>query len=176
MNKIKQLQTQFLNIDLCIHDSIWNKHLKLLEPKIIEVTNYVIKKLKINTISSGIELCIILANDKEIRKINCKHRGKDKSTNVLSFPTNEIDLNNLSVLVSKKQLLPLGDIILSYDTITKEHTERNISFHNHFLHLLVHGLLHLLGFDHEITRDAKNMENLEIAILRQFGINSPYII
>ncbi len=176
MNKIKQIQNKLLDIDLCIHDCIWDERLKLLESKIIEVITYTIKKLKINRIRPKIELCIILTNDQEMRKINLRYRGKNKSTNVLSFPTDEVDLNNLSATINEKLLWPLGDIILSYNTIAQEHTKRLISFESHFMHLLTHGFLHLLNFDHQATEDAKHMESLEIAILAQLGINSPYAL
>ena len=170
MHKVKQLKTNMFNIDLCINDSIWNKELKSLENKIPIIVDHIMNKLDLTIQNSNIELSINLTNDDEIQKLNLKYLNKNKPTNVLSFPAQNFDINNISHIFS------LGDIVISYETLEKECIEQKVSFHNHFVHLLTHGFLHLLGFDHINDEEAEQMENLEIAILAQLGIQSPYEI
>lgn len=111
-------------------------------------------------ILKGMEINLILTDDKNIQEINKKYRKKDRATNVISFETGD-------------ELL-LGDIFMSYDTLIREAYQQNLSFIDHFTHLLCHGVLHLLGYDHIIDRDAEIMENLEIQILQKFKIRNPY--
>ena len=173
MHKVKQLQTNIFNIDLCINDSIWNKELKSLENKIPTIVDYIMNKLDLAKDNSNIELSIVLTNDDEIQKLNLEYRDKNKPTNVLSFPAQNFDVNDITSF-SSKNILSLGDIVIAYETLEKECIEQKVSFNNHFIHLLTHGFLHLSGFDHIIKKEAEQMENLEIAILAQFGIQSPY--
>lgn len=113
------------------------------------------------------ELSLVFTNDKEMQKLNFKWRHKNKTTNVLSFPcTNTFDQPNEM----------LGDIVFSYETIKKEAIEKNISFRDHFIHLFVHGFLHLMGYDHQETKEAEQMEQLEINILERLSIQNPYQI
>ncbi len=173
MHKVKQLQTNIFNIDLCVNDSIWNKELKSLESKIPTIVDHIMNKLDIAKNNSNIELSIVLTNDEETQKLNLEYRDKNKPTNVLSFPAQNFDIDDIASF-SNKSILSLGDIVISYETLKKECIEQNISFNDHFVHLLTHGFLHLLGFDHITKKEADQMENLEIAILAQFGIQSPY--
>ena len=117
------------------------------------------------------EISIVLANDKFIQELNNTYRETDKPTNVLSFPQTEPDEFEYLEFIDS-----LGDIILSYETITKESAEQNKAFEGHLKHLLVHGVLHVLHFDHESEEDAQKMESLEIQILKQMGIKNPYEI
>lgn len=115
------------------------------------------------------EINIGLTHDDEIRELNKKHRGKDKATNVLSFPLYDPD-----------EILPpgapamLGDIVLAFETIMRESEEQDKDFHDHVAHLVIHGVLHLIGYDHENDEDAEIMEALEIAVLEGMGIKNPY--
>ncbi len=102
------------------------------------------------------------SNDAEIEALNKYYRGKAKPTNVLSFPSDEAGY--------------LGDIILAFETVLRESSQQNKNFEHHTLHLIVHGLLHLLGYDHEKEKEAQKMEKLEISILAEFGIGNPYQI
>ncbi|MBO4745536.1 MAG: apolipoprotein N-acyltransferase [Alphaproteobacteria bacterium] len=106
------------------------------------------------------EVSITLVDDKEIRKINKKYRNIDKPTNVLSF---ELDDDLL-----------LGDIFISIDTVKKEAAAANISVAEHTAHMVVHGILHLLGYDHIDDKDAVKMENKEVYILTKLGYKNPY--
>ncbi|MDR2269119.1 MAG: apolipoprotein N-acyltransferase [Rickettsiales bacterium] len=104
------------------------------------------------------EISILLTNDNEIRKLNKKYRGIDSPTNVLSFETKDKDL--------------LGDVVISFDSTMREAGKKN--FINHLTHLIVHGILHLQGFDHLEDDNAKIMEGREIKILRKMKIANPY--
>lgn len=106
------------------------------------------------------EVSLVLTDDKYIQDLNKTFRHSDKPTNVLSFPSDEEE--------------ELGDIILAYETIAQETFEANISPLHHVLHLIIHGFLHLLGYDHEEEKEAIKMETLEIKILKSLNIANPY--
>lgn len=116
------------------------------------------------------EITVTLTDDASIRVLNRDYRHKDKPTNVLSFPMWE----NLSDIPAHSGPQPLGDIIIAFETIQKEAKEQEKTLSNHFTHMLVHGFLHLLGYDHIIDSDADAMEGLEIKILKKMGIANPY--
>lgn len=119
-----------------------------------------------------IEISVALSGDDEVRALNAKWRGKDKATNVLSFPmADERDLGIANV--SGSELL-LGDIVLAHGVCAAEAAEKGVSFEDHAAHLLVHGTLHLLGYDHHDDRDAEDMEAREIRALKRLGIANPY--
>jgi probable rRNA maturation factor len=111
------------------------------------------------------EVSVVLTDDAEQRELNRQWRGFDKSTNVLSFPQIE-PFTPISGL--------LGDITLARETVAKEAEEMGISFEDHFAHLVVHGFLHLIGYDHIEQEDAEEMEGLETEILASLGIADPY--
>lgn len=114
--------------------------------------------------ASGAEVSFLFADDAKIRALNAAWRGIDKATNVLSFAGGEpVDAAVL-----------LGDIALAYETVRSEAVAQHKSFTEHLTHLIVHGFLHLVGFDHEIDADAEEMEDMERAILARFGIEDPY--
>lgn len=115
------------------------------------------------------ELSVVLCDDDFIRTLNREYRGKDKPTNVLSFPQIEFREGE-----GFGDPVPFGDLILAYETIIREAEEQKKSFSSHFTHLIIHGTLHLLGYDHETEGEAEEMESLEIAILEQMGIENPY--
>ena len=117
------------------------------------------------------EITLTLTDDLAVQALNKAHRGKDKPTNVLSFPA--YDPNDPHV---PGEVIHLGDIVLAYETITHEAMEQNKSFEDHLTHLIVHGSLHLLGYDHEDDTEAQVMEALEIKILSTLGIKNPYEI
>ena len=110
------------------------------------------------------EICVLLADDATVQRLNRQFRGQDKPTNVLSFP----------VSLSSKETAMLGDIVLAYETVAREAEEQDKPLVHHAQHLTVHGVLHLLGFDHETEADAKIMEALETKLLAALGIPDPY--
>jgi probable rRNA maturation factor len=120
------------------------------------------KALKRAKAPKGAALTILLADDARLKTLNRDFRGKNKPTNVLSFPHLEPGY--------------LGDIALAYGVTEKEAKAGGKRFADHATHLVVHGVLHLLGYDHETERQAKTMEPLETAILAALGIADPYRI
>lgn len=114
---------------------------------------------------TSVGLTILLTDDKEIRDLNHQYRGKDKPTNVLSFPDGEAD---------ETGRIHLGDLALAYETMAAEAKGQGKSLRAHLSHLVIHGVLHLLGYDHERARDAARMETLEIKLLSGLGIENPY--
>lgn len=115
---------------------------------------------------------VCLSNDEEVHRLNKEFRGMDKPTNVLSFAN--IDDDEFWNNIEEDGEHELGDIILSFETLYQEANEKNISVYAHYCHLLVHGFLHLLGFDHIENDEAEIMEDLEVEILSQFSIDNPY--
>lgn len=122
------------------------------------------------------EISINLCNDAEIQELNSSFRGKNKPTNVLSFPAFEIKDRNWKAALKNCKSPYLGDIAVAYETLVQEAIQQNKTFKDHYTHLLIHSVLHLLGYDHEISTDAEIMEALEIEILNQLGIKNPYIL
>lgn len=143
-----------MNIDISIHDDAWDSQLiHTLVHRSIPVACGYFEDM------SGSELSVVLTNDEEIQELNKNFRNKDKPTNVLSFPGEE-DI--------------LGDIILSRETLEREALEQKKSFENHVTHMIIHGFLHLLGYDHMNDEEAHEMEGLEIEILEKLNIENPY--
>jgi len=123
--------------------------------------------------AATVELSIRLSNDAEVQGLNASFRGRDKPTNVLSFPMIQADLIE-GIENSDDGEVLLGDIILAAETCAREAEERGISLENHATHLIIHGTLHLLGHDHENDAEAEAMEAVEIRALETLGIDDPY--
>ncbi|WP_419903075.1 rRNA maturation RNase YbeY [Kiloniella sp.] len=121
---------------------------------------------------SETELSVVLSNDADVQKLNFEYRGKDKPTNVLSFST--LDDPSEEKLAHQRGVLSLGDIVLSRETLIREAKEQSKRLEDHFTHLLVHGVLHLLGYDHLSDDEALEMESLEVEILSRLGVENPY--
>lgn len=134
-----------------VHDKRWNK---------VNVDFEKIAGFVAGAKYKNAEVSIILTDDSEIHQINKQYRNVDRPTNVLSFELGDDVL--------------LGDIYISYDTVKKEAREQEISFHDHVAHMVVHGVLHLMGYDHITDDEAQIMEFKEIKVLQKMGINNPY--
>lgn len=120
-----------------------------------------------------VEVAIRLSNDAEVRSLNRDFRGKDRPTNVLSFPQFQPDLLAALANGDDGEIL-LGDIILARETCAREAAEKQISLADHALHLIVHGTFHLIGYDHQDDDSAAAMEALEVKALASLGLANPY--
>ncbi|MEM8688002.1 MAG: rRNA maturation RNase YbeY [Pseudomonadota bacterium] len=114
-------------------------------------------------------LGVRLAGDEEVRTLNRQHRGKDKPTNILSFETDLAE-----IIWPAGEPVPLGDVILAHGVVAQEAETFGKKIESHLSHLIVHGVLHLAGYDHEDGESAADMEALEIKILAGLGIENPY--
>ena len=120
-------------------------------------------------------LALVFADNDTVKKLNYDWRGKDKATNVLSFPADFLPADSHKSFQNPPGMaLHLGDVILAYETVIAEAQAQHKSPAHHTAHLVMHGVLHLLGYDHETDLDAHEMENLEISLLNYFGIGNPY--
>jgi probable rRNA maturation factor len=114
----------------------------------------------------GAEVSLYLADDAALRALNARWRGLDKPTNVLSFPSAPSEETG--------ETAPLGDIALAYETLKREAEDLGVPLADHYRHLLAHGFLHLIGYDHETDVEAERMEALETRILAALGVSDPY--
>jgi probable rRNA maturation factor len=123
------------------------------------------------------EISLLACDDKRIAILNEDFRAKATPTNVLSWPSDEraaMNPGEMPVLPSPGPDAEIGDIAIAYDTCAREAAEQKKPLNNHVIHLIIHGTLHLLGFDHENEPDAALMEGLETEILGNLGLPDPY--
>ena len=161
-----------------LNEPAWEKHIDDIETTsnnvVIAAFNYVNHHEDIDFLNIGkpivINLC--LSDDNEVQTLNRDFRNMDKPTNVLSFAN--IDDENFDKNIELFDEIELGDIIIALETMQREAEEKNISLKDHFCHLLTHGILHLLGFDHIEDDEAEYMESFEVEILKQLNIANPY--
>ena len=130
----------------------------------------------LETTPAIVEVSIRLTADAEVQDLNHRYRGKDKPTNVLSFPMVQPDLLQTVSQNSDDGELLLGDIVLAHGVCAAEAAERGIALEAHATHLIVHGMLHLLGYDHQHDDEAESMEAIEREALAGLGISDPYAI
>lgn len=117
-------------------------------------------------LAEGGEVSILLTDDRHMRVLNAAWRGKDRATNVLSFPALGMAQGGGPTL--------LGDIVLARETLQREAEAQGKPFEHHLAHLLVHGFLHLLGYDHQTRAEAEAMEGMERRVLESLAIGDPY--
>lgn len=110
----------------------------------------------------SVEAAILFADDARVRDLNARFRGKDEPTNVLAFPTGE-------------RTGHAGDVVLGFETVRSEAAAADLSLRDRTAHMIVHGLAHLLGFDHHTDDDAAAMETIEARALSRLGVNDPYL-
>ncbi len=128
------------------------------------------------TTAAAVEISIRLTTDEEVRELNAQYRQKDKPTNVLSFPMVQADLLATVSQNSDDGELLLGDIVMAHGVCTREAMEKGVTTQEHATHLLVHGTLHLLGYDHMGDEEAEGMEEIERQALASLGIADPYSV
>ena len=154
-----------VHYDMAINAEGWQDEetLRRLVDSVLQAT---LQELGFNNIDS--ELSLVFTNDADIREINAKWRHIDKPTNVLSFPA-------FALQPGQEPGEVLGDIVIARETVEREAAEEDKSFDDHLSHLVVHGLLHLMGYDHQNDEEAEQMETLERKILASLGISDPYL-
>ena len=121
-----------------------------------------------------VEVSVRLTSDEEVHALNLQYRGKDTPTNVLSFPMVQPDLIETVSQNGDDGELLLGDIVLAHGVCAREADEKGVALDAHATHLIVHGLLHLLGYDHQGSAEAEHMESLEGDIMARLGLHDPY--
>ncbi|MCE3254514.1 MAG: hypothetical protein K0R25_8 [Rickettsiaceae bacterium] len=165
-----------IKTNIIIAENRWKKHSgisKKIKSLLSEITPYT----PLANIDCKVEISILLTGDEQIQELNKNYRSKDKPTNVLSFPLldgKKIKNGDFSkIQFAKNQIL--GDIAIAYQTVLRESQEQEKDFEHHLYHLVIHSLLHLIGFDHIKKSDAEIMEELEVKILKKLGIKNPYL-
>jgi len=152
-----------IQIDLIIEAGNWPNRSKL-QSLTQTALNATVPNLN-DVLPSAAEVSLLFTDDRKIQQLNREWRDQDKPTNVLSFAANEGDGPATPLL---------GDIIFAFETVNNEAKDQGKSFDHHLTHLIVHGFLHLLGYDHAEDNGAEIMEALEINVLRELGIDDPY--
>jgi probable rRNA maturation factor len=138
-----------------------------VEAVCLACTGAVLRRMALAT--TGVEVSFRFTDDATIAALNADWRGTPKATDVLSFPADDDDV---PVVTGAPRLL--GDVVLAFETCRRDATALERPFADHVRHLLVHGLLHLLHFDHQTAGDAERMEALEVAVLADLGVPDPY--
>jgi probable rRNA maturation factor len=176
---VAQVQTKevALNIDatIAVNDSAWVQvmpNLRFNAEAVVKHTLAVMSDSLPDMVRSEtgepIGLAIVFTDNKEMQELNHRFRGKNVPTNVLSFPA------DMDAPQPAEQEIILGDVILAYGVVAEEAEEQGKPLAHHMTHMIVHGLLHLLGYDHMDDEEAEEMEAYECRILADFGIPDPY--
>lgn len=160
-----------LDISFHVHNKLWKSRLRPYTETVRHVLEAALAETGLKNIPDMLEIAVVLADDEFVQSLNSQYRGKDKPTNVLSFPGSDFPLSPSPQAPGYN----LGDIVLALETIANEAREQQKTFRDHTAHLLVHGFLHLLGYDHIEGKQAVIMENKEIKILKKLGVANPYL-
>ena len=159
------------------HEAVWPEHdWEALATRAAIAALERTPHAELATGAATVEISVRLTDDAEVQTLNAQYRHKDKPTNVLSFPMVQADLLDTIAQNSDDGEVLLGDIVLAYETCAREAAEKAITVDTHATHLIVHGTLHLLGYDHLDDDEAGAMEAIEIAALSALGIADPYLI
>ena len=159
-----------LDIQISTENGGWDDEAALLgkcQPVLEAAADWLSKKESQPFPDDAVELSLLFTDDASIREINGEWRGMDKPTNVLSFPAFPVEPGKMPGPM-------LGDIIFAYETVLREAEDLQKPFDEHLSHLLVHGFLHLFGYDHMNDDEAVTMEGLETGILASLGLSDPY--
>ena len=152
-----------LTVDILIESEAWG-----MLPEAEDIVRRAIAATsKLDIGHRNAELSVLLCDDPTIASLNGQWRGKEKPTNVLSFPAPPLQA------AAPDEKMPLGDIAIAYETLVREAEENGTTVSDHLSHLVVHGFLHLLGYDHHMDDEAERMERLERDILARIGVADP---
>jgi len=174
MRQRNELSPVKIDLEIITDNLAWNAcdfDLYITSYKIIKI---VLEHLNLGAFTSHVEISLLLADDDKLQELNYNFRHKDETTNVLSFPNFVFKAYDLEQITQFDAPHYLGDIAVSYNVLEKEAMDRGISLLDHFTHLIVHSVLHLLGFDHIKKKEEEKMIELEVDILKKFNINNPY--
>jgi len=160
-------------VALTIGAAAWRRHLADPERVCREALTAALARVPRPPWLAQTEVSVLLADDATVRRLNAEYRGRNRATNVLSFPAFERILERDPGGLPPGPV-PLGDIVLAFETVRAEAIAQRKPLAHHVSHLLVHGCLHLLGYDHENAEDGLLMAGLERDILAQLGIPDPY--
>lgn len=172
----KKTKMNKFDVLTCIEDERWKVALNDVEDAIKVCKDAVVKTVEKDVAFLGkpknFSVNLNLSDDEAIKALNKEFRGIDKPTNVLSFAN--VDDAFFNQMLETEEDICLGDVMIAYETMKEQTKELEISLKDHFCHLWVHGLLHILGFDHIQEEDQAEMEAKEIKILNALGIENPY--
>lgn len=165
------MTSALVHVDIAARSPLWARSCPRLKTLLREAARLALARAKAATgigEKDPVELGITLTDDLEQARLNRLYRRRDGATNVLSFP--------MASDAARPPQMPLllGDIVLAFETVSREAREQQKPLADHLRHLVVHGALHLLGFDHEISSEALTMESLEQSILAELGVPDPY--
>lgn len=152
-----------ISVDIRVDDVNWNEKCSFIEKRVYDLWKEICKEHEFH---QNFEISILLTSDDEVKLLNKKYRNKDKKTNILSFP--QWDGEKVPYPI------PLGDLALSFEYIKNEATLEKKELNDHLTHLLLHGILHLIGYDHIEEECANKMEQFEIKVLKYLSISNPY--
>ncbi len=166
-------------VDLVVEVPEWNKALPELDAVARRAVELALAAVGLR--ADGYAVSLLACGDARIGELNAEFRGRPDATNVLSWPAFELRATAEGAVPAsppqgeRGSRLPLGDIAIALQTVTREAESAKLPLKNHVLHLILHGSLHLLGYDHERVGDAELMEGLERRALAEMGIPDPYV-
>lgn len=161
-----------INIEINCENLDWYKFLPDVELILNEACKKVFDRIKFKKSVQSVLVSVLLTDNDAIQELNKNYRNIAEATNVLSFPEEELFVGEYEDIEDGAML---GDLAFALEIIKDEALEQKKSLQNHFTHLAVHGILHLLGYDHIDDNEAEEMESLEISILEFMGIENPYL-
>ena len=162
-----------MSVDIVIEDARW----KSLDLTQIANQAFLETLFLLDLKPKSFACCVLACDNKKIKQLNNKFRGKNSPTNVLSFPASSenYEVKSTLTLTEAYNPLELGDIAIAFEICKKEANESQVKFEHHVYHLIIHSVLHLLGFDHEEEKNASKMEKIEVQVLTKLGISNPYL-
>jgi len=159
-------QNDSYTVEATIVRSLWeDRVITMFEKKLIKTLLEIFKNSEPVFLKNNLLISLSFSGDGQVTELNKYYRNINKPTNVLSFPSKQINT---------KSKIFLGDIVFSSQTIIEEAKRDNKNLEDHLIHLFIHGVLHLLGYEHETEDDAYIMESLEIKVLNNLNIDNPY--